>query len=216
MAAQRHPVLVPAPGPVAAHSRKGVPTAAGASPAAVAGTAKAPALLPFERVVERHGAAVLRVCRVLVGQQDAEDAWSETFLAALRAYPVLAANANVEAWLVTIARNKCIDVHRRTARLPIPLAELPERPSLPEPHTLLERDEDLWAALQNLPDKQRRAVVYHHLAGLPYAQVAEVLGNSEAAARRAAADGIRSLRSTYPLAVPPVDQRTKKIAGEQP
>ncbi|MCU1574304.1 MAG: sigma-70 factor [Micrococcaceae bacterium] len=216
MAAQRHAVLVPASRPGAARTGKGAPTAAEATPAAVGGTAKAPALLPFERVVELHGSVVLRVCRVLVGQQDAEDAWSETFLAALRTYPDLAPDANVEAWLVTIARNKCIDVHRRSARLPIPLAELPERPSLSEPHTLLERDEDLWAALQNLPDKQRRAVVYHHLAGLPYAQVAEVLGNSEAAARRAAADGIRSLRGTYPFAVSPVDRRTKNTAGEQP
>ena len=41
---------------------------------------------PFEKVVEQHGGTVLRVCRVLLGVHDAEDAWSETFLAAMRAY----------------------------------------------------------------------------------------------------------------------------------
>ena len=44
-------------------------------------------LPPFEEVVAEHGPTVLRVCRAVLGPVDAEDAWSETFLAALRAYP---------------------------------------------------------------------------------------------------------------------------------
>ncbi|HEY0640990.1 MAG TPA: sigma factor, partial [Pseudonocardiaceae bacterium] len=46
---------------------------------------------PFEEIVTEYGPMVLRVCRAVVGTQDAEDAWSETFLAALRAYPSLPA-----------------------------------------------------------------------------------------------------------------------------
>jgi DNA-directed RNA polymerase specialized sigma24 family protein len=65
---------------------------------------------PFEKVVEQHGGTVLRVCRVVLGVHDAEDAWSETFLAAMRAYPDLPDDANTEAWLVTIAHRKAIDV----------------------------------------------------------------------------------------------------------
>ncbi|MEP7045876.1 MAG: sigma-70 family RNA polymerase sigma factor, partial [Ilumatobacteraceae bacterium] len=57
----------------------------------------------FEAVVQAHGASVLRVCRAVVGAMDADDAWSETFLSAMRAYPSLPDDANVEAWLVTIA-----------------------------------------------------------------------------------------------------------------
>ncbi|MGH9055428.1 MAG: RNA polymerase sigma factor, partial [Acidimicrobiales bacterium] len=53
---------------------------------------------------------------------------------------------------------------------------------------------ELWEALDALPAKQRAAVAYHHLAGLPYAEVAEILGGTAGAARRAAADGIASLR----------------------
>ena len=45
--------------------------------------------------------------------------------------------------------------------------------------------------------KQRAAVAYHYLAGLPYAQIAEIIGGSTDAARRAAADGIKTLRATY-------------------
>jgi DNA-directed RNA polymerase specialized sigma24 family protein len=45
-----------------------------------------------------------------------------------------------------------------------------------------------------LPFKQRAAVVYHHVAGLPYAEVGSLLDSSEAAARRNASDGIAALR----------------------
>ena len=71
---------------------------------------------PFEAVVAAHGGTVLRVCRAVLGAADADDAWSETFLAAMRAYPGLPADANVEAWLVTIAHRKAIDVTRAAAR----------------------------------------------------------------------------------------------------
>jgi len=40
---------------------------------------------PFEELVAEHGPTVLRVCRAVLGPADAEDAWSETFLAALDA-----------------------------------------------------------------------------------------------------------------------------------
>src|SRR5215467_8394953 len=63
-------------------------------------------LPPFEEVVTAHGPTVLRVCRAVLGSVDADDAWSETFLAALRAYPTLEPGSNVEAWLVTIAHRK--------------------------------------------------------------------------------------------------------------
>src|SRR5258708_6103111 len=84
---------------------------------------------PFEMVVAEHGATVLRVCRAVLGPADAEDAWSETFLAALKAYPQLPADANVEAWLVTIAPRKAIDVTRAAGRRAGPVAEGPARPS---------------------------------------------------------------------------------------
>ena len=64
---------------------------------------------PFDDVVTRHGATVLRVCRSVLTSHDADDAWSETFLAALRAYPELPLGANLEAWLVRIAQRKALD-----------------------------------------------------------------------------------------------------------
>jgi RNA polymerase sigma factor (sigma-70 family) len=151
---------------------------------------------PFEIIVARHGATVLRVCRAILGQADADDAWSETFLAALRAYPALADDANVEAWLVTIAHRKAIDVTRAAARRAVPVPDVPEQGAAS--HAAADsRDPDLTGALAALPRKQREAVAYHYLAGLPYRDVAAVIGGSTEAARRAAADGVARLRKTY-------------------
>jgi len=151
---------------------------------------------PFEQVVAEHGPMVLRVCRAVLGSADAEDAWSETFLSALKAYPELPPDANVQAWLVTIAHRKAVDVTRAQARRPVPVGEIPDRPGRADAW-----DGDLWDALARLPDKQRTAVAYHYLAGLPYREIAEITGGSTDAARRAAADGIKALRATYPASL---------------
>lgn len=135
---------------------------------------------------------VLRVCRAVLGPVDADDAWSETFLAALRAYPDLPADANVEAWLVTIAHRKAIDGWRANRRRPVVVAEVPDHGRHDEWHG------DLWEALGELPHKQRLAVAYHHLAGLPYREIAAIVGGTEDAARRAAADGMKRLRVGFP------------------
>jgi len=142
---------------------------------------------PFEAVVNDHGPVVLRVCRAVVGPIDADDA-------AMKAYPDLSVDANVEAWLVTIAHRKAIDIARARTRRAIPTDDLPEPPGAP----LAARDDDLADALARLPDKQRQSVAYHYLAGLPYSDVAAILGGSTESARRAAADGIATLRRTYP------------------
>jgi RNA polymerase sigma factor (sigma-70 family) len=150
---------------------------------------------PFATAVATHGAMVLRVCRALLGPADADDAWSETFLAAMRAYPDLPAEANIEAWLVTIAHRKAIDVIRAAGRRAIPTAEVPDVQAPPRSDG---PDPDLAEAVARLPTRQRQAVVYHYLAGLPHADVAAIVGGSADAARRAAADGIAALRRTYP------------------
>jgi len=149
---------------------------------------------PFEKVVAQHGATVLRVVRAVLGHADADDAWSDTFLSAMKAYPELPADANLEAWLVRIAHRKAIDITRATARRAIPIADTPDTPS---PGHAEEADTDLTEAVAALPTKQRQAVAYHYLAGLPYAEIATLLDTTASAARRAAADGIAALRRVH-------------------
>jgi RNA polymerase sigma factor (sigma-70 family) len=165
---------------------------------------------PFEEIVAEHGPTVLRVCRALLARPDADDAWSETFLAALRAYPDLADGANSEAWLVTIAHHKAIDLLRAQTRRATPVAEVTQSSSATDAWE--PADDGLWA-LRALPTKQRQAVAYHHVGGLPYAEVAALLGGSTDAARRAAHDGIRALRRHYRNSQP--NTRQRKPAHDQ-
>lgn len=185
---------------------------------------------PFEQVVEQHGPTVLRVCRAVVGPVDADDAWSETFLSALRAYPDLPATANLQAWLVTIAHRRAIDLLRARARRAVPVEDvgrLAERgASAGRPRAGVTGGSDmtgtaqglpgagdeaaeLYAALARLPERQRQAVVYHHLAGLPHAQVARIVESTPAAVRRASADGIAALRRMLVTAEPPCPPDTR-------
>ncbi|MGZ4651358.1 MAG: RNA polymerase sigma factor, partial [Kineosporiaceae bacterium] len=162
---------------------------------------------PFEHVVAEHSRVVLRVCRALLPPDDAQDAAAEAFLSALRAYPRLRPDSDVRAWLVTIAHRKALDVLRARARTAVPVAEVPDRGAWPH-HPL--PDDDLWDAVRALPHKQREAVAYRYVADLPYAEVATLMGTSEAAARRNAADGVKALRRRYP--VPAAQEAAGRLA----
>lgn len=149
-------------------------------------------LEPFQRVLDRHADEVLRFLVASLGRHDADDAFQETFLSAMRAYSKLRGDSDVRAWLLTIAHRKAIDVHRGRGRRPVPIAELAGHapadtgPGLP--------DDEHWARVRRLPARQRAVLTLRYAADLTHAEIARVLGCSEAASRRAAADGLATLR----------------------
>lgn len=165
---------------------------------------------PFESAVREHGATVFRVCRaVLDTRADAEDAWSETFLAALRAWPDLPAGVNVEAWLVRVAHRKAIDVTRARARRADPVPDPVPRDradgtQTPEDAALAD-DAALWSRVAALPDRQRQAIAYHYVGGLTHVETADLLGATPAAVRRAASDGLATLRRALITPSPATD-----------
>lgn len=151
---------------------------------------------PFDRAVATHGPTVLRVCRAALGAgPDADDAWSETFLAALRGWDELDEGTNIEAWLVRVAQRKAIDIIRMRTRRPTPTDRVPEltAPAIPDVAS-----GDIWQSVAMLPERQRLAVAYHYLGGLSHVETAGLIGGTPAAVRRAAADGLRTLRRTHP------------------
>ena len=85
---------------------------------------------PFEAIVARHGQTVLRVCRAVLRPVDAEGRVVGDVLGRPQGLPKLPDDANVEAWLVTIAHPKAIDITRAEARREVPVAAVPERPSV--------------------------------------------------------------------------------------
>lgn len=150
-------------------------------------------LEPFQHVLDRHADEVLRFLVASLGRHDADDAFQETFLSAMRAYPKLRRGSDVRAWLLTIAHRKAIDVHRRRARRAIPVAEVADRlaggDGTPEVG-----DDGHWARVRTLPARQRAVLTLRYAADLSHAEISRVLECSEAASRRAAADGLATLR----------------------
>jgi RNA polymerase sigma factor (sigma-70 family) len=150
-------------------------------------------LPPFQRALDEHRDTLARFLTATVGPQDADDCLQETLIAALRAYPRLREGSNVRAWLFTIARNKSLDEHRARARRPVPVAESSSGAAV----AVAEGDEDLWAAVRELPPKQRAAVVLRFVNDLPHRDIARVLECSEAAARRSLHEGLAKLREEW-------------------
>ena len=147
-------------------------------------------LPPFQRLLDAHALDVHRFLVALVGRDDADDVYQETWLAALRAYPRLRDAANLRSWLLTIAHRKAIDLLRARRRAAVPVSEVPEMPaSPPDLH-----DEDLWGRVAQLPSKQRAAVALRYVADAPYAEISAVMGTSEEAARRNVHEGLKTLR----------------------
>src|SRR3954471_15366803 len=126
-------------------------------------------LPPFQLALDQHRDSLARFLAATVGPQEADDCLQETLIAALRAYPRLRDGSNVRAWLFTIARNKALDEHRLRARRPVPVAAVAEGGG---EMTAGEGDEELWAAVRELPPKQRAAVALRFVNDLPHSEIA--------------------------------------------
>src|SRR5688500_8997794 len=83
-------------------------------------------LPPFQEVLDAHRVDVYRFLRSSLGPIDADDAFQETFLSALRAYPRLRHADNLRSWLFTIASRKALDTHRTRRRQPTPVGVIPD------------------------------------------------------------------------------------------
>ena len=156
-------------------------------------------LPPFEDVLQAHAADVHRYLVAGVGRVDADDCFQEVMLAALRGYPSLTHGDNLRGWLFTIAYTKAIDSHRGRARRPVPSDDLrggPVERGVDRGVELgVERDEELWCAVRQLPPKQRAAILHRYLHDLPYQEIGEIIGCSEAAARQNVRAGLAALRT---------------------
>lgn len=150
-------------------------------------------LPPFGLLVDEHRERLARFCTAAVGPSDAADLEHDTWVAALRAYPALTDDRNLGGWLVTIAHHKAVDRwrsnHRETVAEHVPEVATPAH----EP-----ADGQLWAAVDRLPDGARSAVLLRYVADLPYADIGEQLGCSEAAARQRVRAGLSTLKNAVP------------------
>jgi RNA polymerase sigma factor (sigma-70 family) len=162
----------------------------------------------FEELVRGHERLVFGLALRVVGDRaDAEEVAQDTFE---RAYHALAgyevervAAMRLRPWLAQIALNLA---RNRLRRRPPPARSLEDGDGQPlavaapadtEPAQVAERDHErelLVGLLAALPRPYREAVVLRHVEGLPYAEVAEVLGRPVGTVKTHVHRGVRQLR----------------------
>lgn len=154
----------------------------------------------FEQLLARHKRGIYNFCLKMLGERtQAEDAMQEIFLRLLRSAKDWERQAKLTTWLYTIARNYCIDAlrkasYRKTASLDHSLKEgeggsegtpLGERVAdeesiSPDRGAESARMRTLLAqAIAALPPEQREVFVMREHAGMPFKEIAGVVGVPE-------------------------------------
>jgi len=151
----------------------------------------------FQRLLDAHGRDVHRFLVATVGTADADDCYQETWLAALRAYPRLRNASNLRSWILTVAHRKALDQLRSRRRAAVPVEDVADDALGTATIGATGGDSDLWAAVRELPAKQRTALALRFVADAAYANISAVMGTSEEAARRNVHEGLKRLRTEY-------------------
>ena len=146
----------------------------------------------FNEVVARYKAKVYNyVYRMTGSAEDAEDLTQEVFLRMYTSIDSFRGQSSLSTWLFRIASNLCVDRFRRTKTRtpaysldePIPGSEREGSHEVPdstyEPQRLLENvemAEQIQLGLAQLPEKLRAALILHDVEGLPYEEIAQIVG----------------------------------------
>ncbi len=123
------------------------------------------------------------ICRRIAGNDaDALDATQEALISIVKGLGRFDGRARFSTWAYRVATNACLDELRRRGRRPLPglsdeidddgfVASSKPR----DPAEVISAKLDVDHALSQLPEEFRVAVVLRDLAGLDYAEIAEVL-----------------------------------------
>ncbi|WP_433338717.1 RNA polymerase sigma factor [Spirillospora sp. CA-294931] len=160
----------------------------------------------FAALYTAYRSAVFSTALRLTGRwAEAEDLAAEAFLRAYRALcgyePGRIAELRPRPWLMTILMNLWRNTLRTASRRPAadPVAEPPDAPDPAEGVEATaarhETGRELAALLVRLPAAQRAAVVMRHVADLPVAEIAEILGVPEGTVKSHVSRGLARLRA---------------------
>jgi len=145
----------------------------------------------FESLVERHQLRIVgTISKMLGGDAEAEDIAQQVFIRVWQSAPRYNPSAKFTTWLLTITRNLVFNEMRRRRRAPIVPIEPddPERAPREHPDAAArsaseeaaesELQEAISRAIASLPEAQRMAVVLRRFEGMPYEEIAKVLGTT--------------------------------------
>jgi RNA polymerase sigma-70 factor (ECF subfamily) len=156
--------------------------------------------LAFQELYRKVHPGLLRYLRVLVGDQDADDVASETWLQLIRDLGSFRGDDQAfRAWAATVGRHRAMDHLRRQRRRPAvqaPSEVLDELPGTADTSelaaTAISTDAAL-ALIATLPGEQAEAVLLRVVMGLDARGAGRVLGKRPGAVRVAAHRGLRRL-----------------------
>lgn len=152
----------------------------------------------FAELFRRHRHRLWALALRTTGNpSDAEDALQEALLSAHRAAGAFRADSAVATWLHRIVLNACLDnLRRRRAR---PSEEWPRaEPAHPRDEVAeLELTLDLRAALYQLPEEQRVALVLVDMIGHSVAEAAQIMAVAEGTVKSRCARGRAALASRW-------------------
>lgn len=156
----------------------------------------------FEQIILRYETRVMTIAaRILGTRDDARDAAQEVFLRAFKYLHRLDLRKPLEPWLIRITVNVCRDAARakRRQRDTFVTVERPEAVDRSaDVHTGLVRKQErviLQRALDELPEKERLAIVLRDVEGLSTAEVASILGSSDTTVRSQVSRGRLRLKA---------------------
>lgn len=136
-------------------------------------------------LAQRHQQRVVSLAYRLIGDwHHAEDVAQETFLRLRQVAPRYRPEARFTTWLYRVVYNLSIDAQRRIASHPasreVPESETQDA-SASDSAEKTEAARLVRKAVNDLPERQRRAVILHRYEGLTHAEIVDVTGWSRSA-----------------------------------
>ncbi|HTF91023.1 MAG TPA: RNA polymerase sigma factor [Planctomycetota bacterium] len=131
----------------------------------------------LELCYRSFGPRVQRLCRRLVGRDQAEDAAQEVFVKVFERAAQFSGKSRFSTWLYQITLNHCLqrsERERRRKTLPLPLDQV--APWAEAPMRAVDDRDQVESWIAQLCDEQRAVIVLRELEGLDYREIAEVLG----------------------------------------
>ena len=170
----------------------------------------------LDQLLRMHQDRIHAVCRRLAGNDaDAMDATQEALIAIVKGLPRFDGRAKFSTWAYRVATNACLDELRRRGRRPEPglpefetTAHTPVGGSSPrDPAETVSARLDVDRGLAELPEEFRTAVVLRDVAGLDYAEIADILGLAPGTVRSRIARGRGRLADAISGNQPAPDRR---------
>jgi RNA polymerase sigma factor (sigma-70 family) len=158
----------------------------------------------FEAIVDRYRRPLLRFCRGILPESRAEDAVQQTFINAHAALIESDDAVKLKPWLYKIARNASLNMRRQNGwnydEIPLDFDGVRRPDQIIEQRAQLEQT---VTAVNELPERQRSALVMREFEGRSYDEIGLALGTNDGAVRQLLNRARGTLRAAATAVLPP-------------